>query len=49
MYLGLNKAVWSRWYPKDIAQIEFFLENVDLVGVRHYDEGNKTIEFAEYT
>ena len=44
--LGLNKTNWSRWYPKNIQKNEFFKENIDWLGVRHYDEGNETMDFA---
>ena len=37
--LGLNKSNWSRWYPTNIINNEFFKENVDYTGVRHNDEG----------
>ncbi|WP_053069906.1 antA/AntB antirepressor family protein [Clostridium novyi] len=43
--LGLNKAVWSRWYLSNIEKNEFFLENKDWVGVQHNVEGNKTMDF----
>lgn len=42
--LGLNKSNWSRWYPKNITDNEFFKENIDFIGVRHKDEGNNTIQ-----
>lgn len=44
--LGLNKSNWSRWYPVNIEKSEFFKENADWVGVRHYDEGNETMDFV---
>ena len=44
--LGLNKTNWSRWYPKNIEQNEYFTESVDFVGVRHKDEGNEVQDFA---
>ena len=44
--LGLNKTNWSRWYPSNIEKNDFFVENVDWIGVRHYDEGNEIIDFA---
>ncbi len=48
LYLGLelNKTNWSRWYPKNIEQNEYFTENIDFVGVRHKDEGNEVQDFA---
>lgn len=44
--LGLDKSHWSRWYPKNIQSNEFFEENKDWIGVRHYGEGNETMDFA---
>jgi anti-repressor protein len=44
--LGLNKAVWSRWYPTNIQENDFFLENEHWVGVQHNVEGNETMDFA---
>lgn len=44
--LGLNKSNWSRWYPTNIQENEFFRENVDWTGVRHNDEGTETMDFA---
>ena len=44
--LGLNKSNWSRWYPTNIINNEFFKENVDYTGVRHNDEGNIVQDFA---
>ena len=44
--LGLNKSNWSRWYPTNILKNDFFIENVDWVGVRHNDEGNEIQDFA---
>jgi anti-repressor protein len=44
--LGLNKSNWSRWYPTNIENNEFFKENTDWIGVRRYDEGNETKDFA---
>ncbi|MFR2528753.1 MAG: ORF6C domain-containing protein [Clostridium paraputrificum] len=44
--LGLNKSNWSRWYPTNITKNDFFIKNVDWVGVRHYDEGNEIQDFA---
>lgn len=43
--LGLNKTQWSRWYPTNIEQNDFFEENVDWTGVRHDVEGNETMDF----
>lgn len=44
--LGLNKAVWSRWYKTNIQNNDFFTENIDWVGVQHDVEGNETMDFA---
>lgn len=44
--LGLNKSNWSRWYPTNIIKNDFFKENEDWIGVRHYDEGNEVQDFA---
>jgi len=44
--LGLNKAVWSRWYQSNITENGYFLENADWVGVQHDVEGNETMDFA---
>lgn len=44
--LGLNKSNWSRWYPKNISNNEYFREGIDFVGVRHNDEGNEVQDFA---
>lgn len=44
--LGLNKAVWSRWYKTNIVENEFFDRNKDWVGVQHDVEGNETMDFA---
>ena len=44
--LGLNKAVWSRWYKTNILENDFFKKNLDWVGVQHDVEGNETMDFA---
>lgn len=44
--LGLNKAVWARWYKSNIENNEFFKENIDWLGVQHNVEGNSTKDFA---
>lgn len=44
--LGLNKTQWARWYPTNIIENNYFLENFDWVGVRHDVEGNETMDFA---
>lgn len=44
--LGLNKAVWARWYKSNIENNEFFKENIDWIGVQHNVEGNSTKDFA---
>lgn len=44
--LGLRKKNWSRWYPTNIQNNDFFKENVDWAGVPHKEEGNETMDFA---
>lgn len=44
--LGLNKTQWSRWYPKNIQENEFFTKDVDFTGVRLNVEGNEVQDFA---
>lgn len=44
--LGLNKAVWSRWYKTNIIENDFFKRDVDWSGVQHDVEGNGTMDFA---
>ena len=44
--LGMNKAVWSRWYKTNIENNDFFKENIDWIGVQHHVEGNLTKDFA---
>lgn len=44
--LGLNKAVWSRWYRTNIQENDFFQENVDWIGVQLNVEGNEVQDFA---
>lgn len=44
--LGLNKTQWARWYPTNIVENTYFLENIDWVGVRLDVEGNETMDFA---
>lgn len=44
--LGLNKAVWSRWYKTNILENDFFKKNLDWVGVQHDVEGNEVQDFA---
>lgn len=55
--LGLNEKNWSRWYPTNIQDNDFFNENIDWMtvrpdveGIRHDDEnlkgGRPTIDFA---
>lgn len=41
--LGLNKAVWSRWYKTNILENDFFKKNLDWVGVQHDVEGNEVL------
>lgn len=44
--LGLNKAVWKRWYETNIIANEYFKENVDWVGFNIMLNGNETQDFA---
>jgi anti-repressor protein len=44
--LGLNKSQWSRWYPVNIINNEFFHVGHDFVGVRLDVEGNETVDYA---
>ncbi len=44
--LGLNKAVWSRWYKANILENDFFTKNKEWIGVKHDVEGNETMDFA---
>lgn len=44
--LGMNKSNWSKWYKKNIITNEFFIENIDWIGVRTEYEGNETMDFA---
>lgn len=44
--LGLRRQNWSRWYPTNIQENEYFNRNIDWVGVPHYEEGNETMDFA---
>lgn len=44
--LGLNKSQWSRWYPTNIVNNDFFEENIDHMRVRHNVEGNEVQDFA---
>ena len=44
--LGLNKSQWSRWYPTNIVDNDFFEENIDYIRVRHNVEGNEVQDFA---
>ena len=44
--LGLNKSQWSRWYPTNIVNNDFFEENIDYMRVRHNVEGNGVQDFA---
>lgn len=56
--LGLNEKNWSRWYPTNIQNNDFFQENIDWVGFLHNDENLKggrptqdfaiTLEFAKH-
>ena len=42
--LGLRKKNWSRWYPINIQNNDFFKENIDWLGVPHKEEGNETMD-----
>ena len=44
--LGLNRAVWKRWYTSNIVNNEFFKENIDWVGFNIMLNGNQTQDFA---
>lgn len=44
--LGLNKAVWSRWYDKNIIKNPYAIENEDWVGFNIVLNGNETQDFA---
>lgn len=44
--LGLNKAVWKRWYTSNIINNEYFKENEDWVGFNIMLNGNETQDFA---
>lgn len=43
--LGLNKAHWSRWYPTNIENNEFFNEGYDWRGFTIMENGNETMDF----
>ena len=45
-FLGLNKAVWSRWYQKNIIGNEFAIENEDYQTLNMMLNGNETKDFA---
>lgn len=48
--LGLNEAVWKRWYTTNILENDYFLKNIDWVSIQHDVENSKggrpTIDFA---
>ena len=44
--LGLNKAVWARWFNTNIVKNDFFKEGIDWIRVQQYVEGNETTDFA---
>lgn len=52
--LGLSKDKFARWYPTNIEKNEFFLENVDWVGLDIMSNGNQckdfeiSLEFAKH-
>lgn len=43
--LGLGKGDWSRWYPRNIQENDFFKENEDWVGFGVMLNGNNTLDF----
>ena len=45
-FLGYNKAVWSRWYQKNIIDNEFAFENIDYQTLNIMLNGNETKDFA---
>ncbi|MBT0573662.1 phage antirepressor KilAC domain-containing protein [Riemerella anatipestifer] len=45
-FLGYNKAVWSRWYAKNIENNEFAIENIDYQTFNIMLNGNETKDFA---
>jgi phage anti-repressor protein len=45
-FLGYNKAVWSRWYPQNIVENPYAIENEDWVGFNIMLNGNETKDFA---
>lgn len=45
-FLGYNKAVWSRWYPQNIVENPYAIENEDWVGFNIMLNGNETRDFA---
>lgn len=45
-FLGYNKAVWSRWYQKNILENEFAFENIDYQTLNIMLNGNETKNFA---
>lgn len=45
-FLGYNKAVWKRWYTKNILNNKFAIENEDYIGFNIMLNGNETKDFA---
>ncbi|WP_372473024.1 antA/AntB antirepressor family protein [Capnocytophaga sp. ARDL2] len=43
--LEYNKAVWSRWYQKNIENNEFYFENIDYQTLTLMVNGNETKDF----
>jgi len=39
--LGLNEKNWSRWYPTNIIDNDFFTANIDWIEVQHDVEGSR--------
>ena len=44
--LGLGKGDWSRWYPTNIQNNDFFIKNEDWVGFSTMLNGNDSMDFA---
>lgn len=45
-FLGYNKAVWKRWYEKNILNNAYAEESVDWGGFNIELNGNETMDFA---
>jgi anti-repressor protein len=44
--LGLNKAVWSRWYKTNITENSFAIEGEDWIGFNMMLNGNESQDFT---